>query len=296
MLQDMLEQESIWLMPLYASKEDADDAHFDYEKAMSEKAMLANKQRAAAIVFYDNYGAKYPPAYNHKSETATAEIPIAFLTHDAYKNYITNKNTSTNIALDINIKETSLTGTNVAAFIDNKAPYTVVIGAHYDHLGFGEMGSSTYRGKDKQIHNGADDNASGTAGLLQLASWVRSKKLRNYNYLFIHFSGEELGLLGSKAIVKQLGLDSANVAYMINMDMVGRLNDSTKALTIGGIGTSPAWGNIMEHGKKNFKIVIDSSGVGPSDHTSFYHQGIPVLFSLPAFILTIISRAMMQIR
>jgi hypothetical protein len=84
--------------------------------------------------------------------------------------------------------------------------------------------------------------------------------------------------LGSKAFVKQAMLDSTNVAYMINMDMVGRLNDSTHALTIGGVGTSPIWGDFITRTHKEFKIVIDSSGVGPSDHTSFYHQGIPVLF------------------
>src|SRR5690606_29948052 len=147
---------------------------------------------------------------------------------------------------------------NVAAYINNNAPYTVILGAHYDHLGWGEDGNSMYRGKEKMIHNGADDNASGTAGLMQLASRIKSKRLRNYNYLFIHFSAEELGLLGSKAIAKQAGLDSTKIAYMINMDMIGRLNDSTHALTIGGVGTSPTWGELLAKGNKNFKINVDS--------------------------------------
>ena len=277
-LQDVLEYGGVWLMPLYSKKDDAEDAHFDSEKAMSEKVTTAKKQGASAIIFYDNYSSKYAPTYNRHSEIETTTLPIVFITHDAYNNYFKDKNSAVNVTLETDIKKTELTGVNVAAFIDNKSPYTVVLGAHYDHLGYGEDGSSTYRGKDKLIHNGADDNASGTAGLMQLAAWVKNKRLKNYNYLFIHFSGEELGLLGSKAIVKQLNLDSTKVAYMINMDMVGRLNDSTHGLTIGGVGTSPIWSTFLEHGKKDFKIAVDSSGVGPSDHTSFYHQGIPVLF------------------
>jgi Zn-dependent M28 family amino/carboxypeptidase len=181
------------------------------------------------------------------------------------------------VSIAISIRKSEYTGNNVAAYMDNKAPYTVVIGAHYDHLGFGDAGS-LYAGKDKQVHNGADDNASGTAGLLQLASWIKKKKHRNYNYLFVNFSGEELGLYGSKAFVKDLGADTDKIAYMVNLDMVGRLNDSTHALTIGGVGTSPTWGEFISKTDKNFKIAIDSSGVGPSDHTSFYHAGIPVLF------------------
>ncbi len=276
-LQDVLEQGGTWLMALYANKEEAQDAHFDYEKTMSEKARNASKQGAKAVIFYDNYGSKYPVVYNPKSDFETAALPVLYLSHEAYKNYISDKSGNT-ISLQVHIEKKELTGVNVAAYINNNAPYTVILGAHYDHLGWGEDGNSMYRGKEKMIHNGADDNASGTAGLMQLASRIKSKRLRNYNYLFIHFSAEELGLLGSKAIAKQAGLDSTKIAYMINMDMIGRLNDSTHALTVGGVGTSPTWGELLAKGNKNFKINVDSSGAGPSDHTSFYHQGIPVLF------------------
>jgi aminopeptidase YwaD len=113
---------------------------------------------------------------------------------------------------------------------------------------------------------------------MQLAAWLKSSGLKQYNFLFVHFSGEELGLFGSKAFAKDQELDSNKIAYMINMDMVGRLNDSTHALTIGGVGTSSIWDKVIDKADKNFKISFDTSGVGPSDHTSFYHQGIPVLF------------------
>lgn len=277
-LPEVFEPGNIWLMSLFANKEEADDPHFDYEKAMQAKMKKAKKNGATAVLFYDAFDAKYPPTFNKYSEVETQEIPVGFLNYAGYKKHIHEGKDDVNLSINIAIKKSEYTGTNVAAFIDNKAPYTVVIGAHYDHLGFGEDGNSLYAGKDKEIHNGADDNASGTAALLQLASWVKKKRLRNYNYLFIHFSGEELGLFGSKAIVQKENLDSSTIAYMINMDMIGRLKDSTKALTVGGLGTSPVWDDYIKKDNPHFKIVTDSSGVGPSDHTSFYHAGIPVLF------------------
>jgi hypothetical protein len=277
-LPDVFEQGNIWMIALYNDKEDAANPHFDYEKAMHDRAKEARKQGATAVIFYDNYDAKYPPKFNPLSEFEPLDIPVAFLSFNAFGTYVKDREEGVSVVLEVNIKKTERTGTNVAAYIDNKAPYTVVIGAHYDHLGYGDDGTSLYTGKDKEIHNGADDNASGTAGLLELAARIKKNRLRNYNYLFVHFSGEELGLLGSKAFVKDMGLDSTQIAYMINMDMVGRLNDSTHALTVGGVGTSPVWGQFVGADNKNFKINIDSSGVGPSDHTSFYQAGIPVLF------------------
>jgi aminopeptidase YwaD len=276
-LPDVFEQGDIWMMHLYNDADEAKDAHFDYEKVMYEKAKEAKKQGASAVVFYDGYNAKYPPVFNRRSDFEPIDIPAVFLSYAAFEKYVKAKEEGVRVTLNTVIKKSERTGTNVAAYIDHKAPYTVVIGAHYDHLGHGEDGSSL-AGKSPAIHNGADDNASGTAGLLELASKIKKKRNRNYNYLFLHFSGEELGLLGSKAIVKDLQLDSSKIAYMINMDMIGRLNDSTHALTVGGVGTSPEWAQFVSKTNKHFKFVIDSSGVGPSDHTSFYHSGIPVLF------------------
>jgi len=283
-LPEIYESGNIWMMPLYTEKDQADDPHFDADKFMYDHAKAAMDKGATGVLFYDPYGSKYAPEYNGQSITETIDIPVAFLTYKGYTNYglnddSKNGNSSAEVVdMDINIKKGDRVGTNIAAYIDNKAPYTVVIGAHYDHLGRGEDGNSLYAGKDPQIHNGADDNASGTAALLTMAEMVKKHKLRHYNYLFVNFSAEELGLLGSKAFVKDQALDSMHIAYMVNMDMVGRLNDSTHALEIGGVGTSPAWGTVVSKPNKNFKISVDSSGVGPSDHTSFYHANIPVLF------------------
>jgi Zn-dependent M28 family amino/carboxypeptidase len=155
----------------------------------------------------------------------------------------------------------------------------VVIGAHFDHLGFGQDGNSMIRNGEPAIHNGADDNASGTASMIELAFALKKSKAKQYNYLFIAFSAEELGLNGSKYFVENPTIDLKTINYMINMDMVGRMNDSTKTITVGGYGTSSAWDSMLSSVKdKGFSIKIDSSGSGPSDHTSFYRKDIPVLF------------------
>lgn len=167
-----------------------------------------------------------------------------------------------------------LTGTNVIGYIDNKAAQTVVIGAHYDHLG---MGSNSSLHRDGiAVHNGADDNASGVAIMLDLAYRIKSSDNRSNNYLFIAFSGEEMGLLGSNYFTKNPTLPLPSINYMINMDMVGRLNDQ-RALAINGIGTSPRWNQVINAVNKDFKLVTSDSGIGPSDHTSFYLNDIPVL-------------------
>jgi hypothetical protein len=177
------------------------------------------------------------------------------------------------VKFDVN-GDGTITGNNVLGFVDNKAENTVIIGAHYDHLGFGGEGS-LYRDSIKAIHNGADDNASGVAVLLNLAAKLRKKNTRN-NYLFMAFSGEEMGLLGSNYFVKNPTLDTKKVSYMINMDMIGRLKKDT-ALAVYGTGTSPIFKQTLKSHNNNFKLIQQESGVGPSDHTSFYLADIPVL-------------------
>ncbi|MCX6210448.1 MAG: M20/M25/M40 family metallo-hydrolase [Bacteroidetes bacterium] len=174
------------------------------------------------------------------------------------------------------IKET-VNANNVVGFLDNKSNKTIVIGAHYDHLGFNEHHHST-KPNSTEIHNGADDNASGVAGVLELSRMLsKNKSKEKYNYLFVCFSGEEDGLMGSKAIVEELKKNNSNITAMLNMDMIGRL-DSMNNLIVGGIGTSPSFGEIVQNNKPaGFAITLDSSGVGPTDHTSFYLKNIPVL-------------------
>jgi len=175
-----------------------------------------------------------------------------------------------------NLKERK--GKNVVGYLDNGAKYTVVIGAHYDHLGLGHDRNSTDANGKGKIHNGADDNASGTAGVMELARYYAgNNRKESFNFLFICFSGEELGLMGSKKFCEKPTIDLSTINYMINMDMVGRLNDSTKALMIYGVGTAPDWIPIISSMRTIFRIKTDSAGVGPSDQTSFYLKNVPVL-------------------
>ncbi len=165
-------------------------------------------------------------------------------------------------------------GRNVLGFVDNKSEQTIVIGAHYDHLGYGEEGSLA--DSAGQIHNGADDNASGVAAMLGLANKLKKSNLKS-NILFIAFTGEEKGLWGSNYFVKNSTLSNSEMNFMINMDMVGRL-DTNNRLAIYGIGTSPVFKPILDSCNTfGFQSKFDSSGVGPSDHTSFYLADVPVL-------------------
>ncbi|SHO61893.1 M20/M25/M40 family metallo-hydrolase [Algoriphagus zhangzhouensis] len=167
-----------------------------------------------------------------------------------------------------------VTGRNVVGYIDNVSDEIIVIGAHFDHLGMGGSGS-LHRG-DSAIHNGADDNASGTAALVALAEILNSEE-HPYDFLFIAFSGEENGLWGSNYFVKNPTIDLEKVDYMINMDMVGRLNEEN-TLAINGVGTSPSFVPALDLvNSDSLKLVTSESGVGPSDHTSFYLQDLPVL-------------------
>ncbi|MCL7752136.1 M28 family peptidase [Polaribacter sp. Z022] len=177
------------------------------------------------------------------------------------------------VKFDVN-GDGTITGNNVIGYTDNKAKNTVVIGAHYDHLGYGGEGS-LYRDSIKAVHNGADDNASGIAILLNLAAKLKGKNTNN-NYLFMAFSGEEMGLLGSNYFVKNPTIDTKKVSYMINLDMVGRLKKDS-ALAVYGTGTSPIFKQTLKSHNNNFKLIEHESGVGPSDYTSFYLADMPVL-------------------
>jgi hypothetical protein len=157
----------------------------------------------------------------------------------------------------------------------------VVIGAHYDHLGMGGEGSGSRMPDQLAIHNGADDNASGTAGVIELAQKLASMRstLRR-SVVFVAFAGEEMGLLGSKEFVKNPPIDLKKVNAMINMDMIGRMNPSTNTISVGGTGTSEISDTLVTllSAGRSFKVTHSPDGYGPSDHASFYSENIPVFY------------------
>jgi hypothetical protein len=171
------------------------------------------------------------------------------------------------------------TAFNVIGFLNNDATTTIFIGAHYDHLGMDGQSSSLDANPSNKIHNGADDNASGVAGVIELARYFSTnKKKEKTNFMFVCFSGEELGLLGSKYLADHSPIEMSSVNFMINMDMIGRLDPQTKTLLVHGTGTSPVWEPLLkELESPDLNVKTDSSGTGPSDHTSFYLKDVPVL-------------------
>ena len=268
-----------WLIDLAdALEENKENPHFDLNNLLTEKIKNAKNKQASAIVFFNSAGQDII-AFNGKDRSEQTPIPVVYLKKSALDKHLTDLTSTYHIASSVSFSPKIRNARNVVGYIDNGAPLTVVIGAHLDHLGYGEDGNSMIKGGVPSIHNGADDNASGTSSLIELSSILKKSKQKKFNYLFIAFSAEELGLNGSRYFVENPTISLNSVNYMINMDMVGRMNDSTNSITLGGYGTSPSWKNIIDAVKdKPFVIKYDSSGTGPSDHTSFYRKDIPVLF------------------
>lgn len=276
-----------WFFDLTETLEvNKENPHFDLNGFIKNKTNEVKQKGATALLIYNSSSIEDKLEFNGKDRSPLLSIPVLYVSKKAAKKYFSDESATIDLKVKTDIGEKKRTGYNIIGYIDNGAANTIVLGAHFDHLGYGEDGNSMFRTGEKQIHNGADDNASGTAALIELARMLKSSpqesqraKGKNTNYLFIAFSGEELGLYGSKYFVDNPTIELRNVNFMINMDMVGRLNDSTNIITIGGIGTSPDWSSILNINKKmDFKVKVDSSGTGPSDHTSFYRKDIPVLF------------------
>lgn len=261
-------------------EENKDNPHFDLVGALIKKAEGVAAKGASALILYNGGSIGDSLKFNSRDRFQPVSIPVVFVTPEARKKYLSDESATLDIKLKVDIGNKQRQGMNVVGYINNNASSTVILGAHYDHLGYGEDGNSLHGSSSKAIHNGADDNASGTAALIELAGQLKALKNKNNNYMLVAFSGEELGLNGSKYFVEHSPVDIKTVNYMVNMDMVGRLNESTRTLTVAGIGTSPTWSQVFAavDKKKPFSVKFDSSGTGPSDHSSFYRKDIPVLF------------------
>jgi aminopeptidase YwaD len=182
------------------------------------------------------------------------------------------------LSLHIAVETTRATVNNLLAWLPGQTDEYVIVGAHYDHLGRGNF-DSLAPSQIGQIHPGADDNASGTAGVLELARLLAPQRGQlKRSILFMDFAGEELGLLGSAAWVKDPTRPLSKAVAMINMDMIGRIKDDK--VYIGGVGTGSTFKSVLEQAQKDtpFKIEYSAGGYSSSDHTSFVSKKIPVLF------------------
>ncbi len=184
---------------------------------------------------------------------------------------------SLQVNADLDLERTMKTVHNVAGYLPGETDEYVIIGAHYDHLGLG--GQYSLAPDVVAIHPGADDNASGTAGVIELARWYSSQPKQKRGILFVTFAGEELGLLGSNFYVTHPDYPLAKAVAMINMDMIGRIRN--EKVYIGGAGTGTTLRAMLEGLPEKYGLNLDfsdSSGYGASDHFSFTTKEVPVLF------------------
>lgn len=238
---------------------------------LKDRLLLAKEKGATAVIVYNPDPHLRDPMGDFR-KIQSVGLPVIFIANSLNETFQALPELD---ALTVEVREVQRTGNNVVGLIDNGADRTVVIGAHYDHLGMGSEGSLAPDSHD--VHNGADDNASGTAALIELARYLHGLSGQQNNYLFVAFSGEEMGLLGSKYFADHSPLPVDAMNYMLNMDMVGRL-EKDKGLGINGTGTSPAWDKVLDEVDPGFwPIKRRGSGIGPSDHTSFYLKDMPVL-------------------
>jgi hypothetical protein len=269
------EANQVWFKDLQeVLEENTSNPHFDMNEWLVTTSNEV-KQKGATALFLHNSGTLVDNIQYNKFDTAKAlAIPVVYFTKEGWKKSFKDVAETYEIAANIEFELANRTAHNVAAFIDNNAATTVIIGAHLDHLGYNEDKNAL--DINTLIRNGADDNASGTAALLELAKGLAKKSPKHNNYLFIHFSGEELGLFGSKYWLENPTF-KGDFNYMINMDMVGRY-DTARKLSVGGYGTSSKWSEILAKTPTTLITHYDSAGSGPSDHASFYRKGMPVLF------------------
>jgi hypothetical protein len=294
-----------WVMVLRGNPEiDSTVSVFHAHSGARNKAMLAADQGAGGILFVSGTqfstddelidlrrreGKVGIPAIHISRKLADRILDRTGMSIELLENQLNTKRFPASMSTDVTLEasaevNTSMTTTyNVIGYLEGSDPERkdehIIIGAHYDHLGMGGPGSSSRKPDTIAVHNGADDNASGVAALIEIAEKLNGADRKPANsYLFIAFGAEEMGLLGSKHYVDNplLPLDQARI--MINMDMVGRLRN--EQLQVGGVGTAVEIGQIVDDifADGDLKLSTTREGYGASDHSSFYGKDIPVLF------------------
>jgi hypothetical protein len=246
------------------------------------KATVAAGRDAAGILLLAPTGMELP-SLDEEMRAALA-IPVGIVSGAAAAILREALIRGAQAELRTDVRATSAEARNVVALLPGANPLLrdeyIIVGAHYDHLGYGGEGSLAP--DETAVHNGADDNASGTAALLDIARRLVAEPRLDRSVLFIAFTGEERGLLGSAFFVREPTIDLQGTVAMLNLDMVGRVVDD--ALTVLGVGTAAEWEEIVDRANADMsaplRIGKSRDGYGPSDHSSFYGAGIPVLHFL----------------
>jgi hypothetical protein len=259
---------------------DGDSPHRRFTTAGQLRFKVTAAQNAgvgALLIISDEDDLKNEPLARLRYDNAgLAGIPVAVISKKTAEKLANVKQ----VSLVTDVVRAEVPSYNVVGVLEGSDPVlkkeNIIIGAHYDHLGRGGEGSGSLAPKAGEIHHGADDNASGTAGLIELARIFGAQKPRlKRTLVFIAFGGEEEGLLGSNYYVNHPFAPLTNTVGMINMDMIGRMKD--RKLVIGGVGTAKEWRDLIAP-EKSFELTLNEDGFGPSDHSSFYGKQVPVLF------------------
>jgi hypothetical protein len=285
------------------------DSKFNEFVDQRGKALTAADKGAAGVIFVTpveiSKDDELIPLKNNEGASA-ATIPVINITRKLANQLLADANKGTIEELETTINKTKKPNSflinekllvktdlqidkqqtqNVFGIIEGNDPILkneyIVVGAHYDHLGMGGTGSGSRMPDTVAVHHGADDNASGVAGIIELAQKLNAEKDKlKRSVIFVSFSGEELGLLGSKYFVKNLPVPIKQVKAMVNLDMIGRLKTDEPSVVISGTGTSTESEAILNELKKTTTIPLKYSpeGYGASDHASFYGENIPVFF------------------
>lgn len=295
-----------WILALQGDP-DLDNPNSPFLEFSTEraKALLASDKNAAGLIlvagqkfseqdelsslFFDKNSSRYNIpvlqvtrmlANTILAETGETVESLEAKMLEENKSVTLNTNTSLSVNVNIQLKETE--SQNVVAMVpgtdENLKNEYVVAGAHYDHLGMGGPGSGSRAIDTVAVHNGADDNASGVAAIIELAEKTAASGENRRSVVFVAFGAEEMGLIGSKAFTANPPVETEKMSGMFNFDMVGRLDTALNSLSIGGTKTSEETEQILNDLNPGFNLALSEEGVGPSDHASFYLQNVPVFF------------------
>ncbi len=304
-----LDVEGKWVLVLRGDPEpDNSESLFISYAGIRDKALTARDNKAAGILFVKGTQFANDTALKDASfDRVTAEvgIPSANISlsladqilaksgktiQQMEEKIIAEKkaggfNSGTFIDFNIDMERIKVTTSNVIAMIEGNDPQLtnefIVIGAHFDHLGFGGWGSGSRMPDTTAVHNGADDNASGTAGIIELAERLAADAGKfKRSVVVMAFGAEEMGLLGSQFFAANPLIDLKNVKVMINFDMIGRLDPEKNSVMVAGTGTAVELDNYLKVYEEESELTFGHSpeGYGASDHASFYASGVPVLF------------------
>jgi hypothetical protein len=295
-----------WVLALQGDP-DLENPQSPYIEFSSErsKALFASDRNAAGLILvagkkfsetdqltsliFDKNSARYSiPVIQVTREVANKMLEDSKMTIEKLESEIDtlkktiNLKLNTSVSVTVNVNQMETETRNVVAFLpgtDNKLKNEyVVVGAHFDHLGMGGSGSGSRATDTIAVHNGADDNASGVAAIIQLAEKLAAEKKNKRSIIFVAFGAEEMGLVGSKEFTNKPPVETEKMVAMFNFDMVGRLDPTTNGLSIGGTQTSKETEALLTDLNTGFELAFSPEGVGPSDHASFYLQNIPVFF------------------